>query len=130
MLYALGADLGRISLWVEDGKLSLEYNLFEIERTRLGYDRSAPDRKGQDRSRNTRDQQRTAPVLSTSSSACDGKEVATGPRASLNLARVYLPMTLLTSAVTAIRRSRSRHFDRKPFAFNGKINRLRVEYLN
>src|SRR5262249_7581493 len=35
VLYALGAISGGLSLWVEKGKLSFEYNLFEIERTRL-----------------------------------------------------------------------------------------------
>jgi len=35
VLYALGAFSGGLSLWVEKGKLSFEYNLFEIERTRI-----------------------------------------------------------------------------------------------
>ncbi len=35
MLYALGAFSGGVALWVENGKLICEYNLIEIERTRL-----------------------------------------------------------------------------------------------
>jgi len=35
VLYALGAFSGGVTLWIDQGKLSYEYNLFEIERTRL-----------------------------------------------------------------------------------------------
>jgi hypothetical protein len=34
VLYALGGFSGGLALWFEDGKLTYEYNLFEIERTR------------------------------------------------------------------------------------------------
>ena len=35
VLYALGGFSGGLALWVENGKLTYEYNLFEIERTRI-----------------------------------------------------------------------------------------------
>lgn len=35
VLYALGAFSGGLALWIDDGKLHYEYNLFEIERTQL-----------------------------------------------------------------------------------------------
>ena len=35
VLYALGAFSGGVALWVDDGTLNYEYNLFELERTRI-----------------------------------------------------------------------------------------------
>ncbi|MEC9079596.1 MAG: arylsulfatase, partial [Pseudomonadota bacterium] len=35
VLYALGAFSGGLALWIEQGKLTYEYNLFQIERTRI-----------------------------------------------------------------------------------------------
>ena len=35
MLYALGGFSGGLSLYVKDGKLSYEYNLFELQRTHI-----------------------------------------------------------------------------------------------
>ncbi len=35
VLYAQGAFSGGVALWVDNGKLNYEYNLFEIERTRI-----------------------------------------------------------------------------------------------
>jgi arylsulfatase len=42
VLYALGAFSGGLSLYVKDGILSYEYNLFEIERTRIKADKALP----------------------------------------------------------------------------------------
>ncbi|HKY64193.1 MAG TPA: arylsulfatase [bacterium] len=42
VLYALGAFSGGLALWVDKGKLSYEYNLFEIARTRLDSTKPLP----------------------------------------------------------------------------------------
>ena len=50
VLYALGAFSGGLSCYVKDGTLCYEYNLFEIERTKIRAG-EAPDRQGEDRNR-------------------------------------------------------------------------------
>lgn len=128
VLYALGAISGGISLWIEDGKLSFEYNLFEIERTRL--DTTAPLPTGK-----VKIEVETRVASSVHAGPLDivirvdGKEVAKG--------RVPRSTSLGFTANDAFDVGRDSYspvsfayFDRKPFAFNGKINRLRVEYLN
>ncbi|WP_246664265.1 hypothetical protein [Tardiphaga sp. P9-11] len=125
MLYALGAISGGLSLWVEDGKLSFEYNLYEIERTRL--DTTAPLPTGK-----IKIEVETRVASSAHAGALDivirvdGKEVAKG--------RVPRSTSLGFTANDAFDVGRDSYslvsfayYDRKPFAFNGKINRLRVE---
>ncbi|MFK0685722.1 arylsulfatase [Ochrobactrum sp. BD67] len=127
VLYALGAFSGGVSLWVENGKLSYEYNLFEIERTLLETSQPLPtgkvDIEVETRRAGTN---HDAPLDVTI--RVNGSEVVKGrvPRSapltftandSFDVGRdSYSPVSLA-------------YFDRKPFAFNGKIPRLKVEYL-
>ncbi len=127
VLYALGAFSGGLALWVEDGKLTYEYNLFEIERTRIESTGPLPSgevtievetRKASDKRGGPLDV-----VL-----RLNGKELAKGqvPRSAplaftandaFDVGRdSYSPVSLA-------------YFDRKPFAFNGTIEGLKVEYL-
>lgn len=127
VLYALGAFSGGLTLWVDEGKLSYEYNLFEIERTLL--ETSSPLPTGKVRIEvETRklDTKRAGPLSVVV--RIDGKEVINGqvPRsASLTFTAndafdvgrdSYSPVSLA-------------YFDRKPFKFNGEIASLTVEYL-
>ena len=127
VLYALGAFSGGVSVWVDEGKLHYEYNLFEVERTRIATTAPLPTGKVkvEVETRKAGDG-RGAPldvVLRV-----DGKEVARGqvPR-SAPLAFTandafdvgkdsYSPVSLA-------------YFDRKPFAYNGEIGRVHVQYL-
>ncbi len=128
VLYALGAFSGGLSLWVENGKLSFEYNLFEIERTRLESTTPLPTGKVKIEVETRKiDDTRSGPL--DISIRVDGKEVAKGrvPRSA------PLPFTA-NDAFDVGQDSYSpvslAYFDRKPFAFNGKIKQLKVEYLN
>ncbi len=126
VLYALGAFSGGLALWVDQGKLNYEYNLFEIERTHLASSAPLPTGKVkievETRKNGTA---RSAPL--DVEIRVNGKTVAQSqiPRsASLGFTAndafdvgrdSYSPVSLA-------------YFDRKPFAFNGKIDRLDVQY--
>lgn len=127
VLYALGAFSGGVSLFVDQGKLIYEYNLFEIERTRL--EAPVPPTSGKARIEvETRkaDNSHAGPLDVVI--RVDGKEVTKGrvPRSApiaftandaFDVGRdSYSPVSLT-------------YFDRKPFAFTGKIDGLRVQYL-
>ncbi|MGK9286662.1 arylsulfatase [Sinorhizobium meliloti] len=127
VLYALGAFSGGVALWVENGKLTYEYNLFEIERTRLESSEPLPSGK-------VNIEVETRKAGSNHAAPLDvvirvnGKEVAKG--------RVPRSAPLAFTANDAFDVGRDSYspvslayFDRKPFAFNGKIERLKVEYL-
>ncbi|MCO5066462.1 MAG: hypothetical protein M9924_18920 [Rhizobiaceae bacterium] len=128
VLYALGAFSGGLALWVENGKLTYEYNLFEIDRTRLETSEPLPSGK-------VNIEVETRKVGTDHAAPLDiairvgGKEVAKGrvPRSApiaftandaFDVGRdSYSPVSLT-------------YFDRKPFAFNGVIKNLKVQYLN
>lgn len=127
VLYALGAFSGGVSLWLEKGKLSYEYNLFEIERTLLETSEPLPtgkvDIEVETRRAGTAHDAPLDVVI-----RANGKEVAKGrvPRSA--------PLTFTANDAFDVGRDSYSpvslaYFDRKPFAFNGKIPRLKVEYL-
>lgn len=127
VLYALGAFSGGVALFVDQGKLTYEYNLFEVERTRL--EAPVPPTSGK-----ARIEVETRKVDSTHAGPLDvvirvdGKEVAKGrvPRSA--------PLTFTANDAFDVGRDSYSpvslsYFDRKPFAFNGKIDGLKVQYL-
>lgn len=126
VLYALGAFSGGLALWVEDGKLNYEYNLFEIERTQLSSKTSLPKgpvtivvetrikapREAAEVTLSVNDQvvakgtvPRTAALAFTANDAFD---VGTDS---------YSPVSLA-------------YFDRAPFTYNGKIHSVKINYTN
>lgn len=129
VLYALGAVSGGIALWVENGKLTYEYNLFEIERTQLETSAPLPTGKVKIEVETARKANGARPASLDIVIRIDGKEVSKGrvPRAApgsftandaFDVGRdSYSPVSLA-------------YFDRKPFAFNGKIQHLKVDYLD
>jgi arylsulfatase len=127
VLYALGAFSGGVALWVDKGKLTYEYNLFEIERTRIDMKAALPAGRvkieidsqlvgaghtpamdvvirvnGQEAARGR--VPRTAPLAFTANDAFDVGQDS------------YSPVSLA-------------YFDRAPFKFNGRIDTLQVRYL-
>lgn len=127
VLYALGAFSGGVALWLENGKLTYEYNLFEIERTRLESSEPLPSGKVNiqvETRKATSDHAAPLDVVIR----IDGKEVAKGrvPRSA--------PLTFTANDAFDVGKDSYSpvalaYFDRKPFAFNGKIESLKVEYL-
>jgi len=51
VLYAVGGFSGGVAAWVDQGKIFYEYNLYQIERTRVETRGELPAGKGQDRDR-------------------------------------------------------------------------------
>lgn len=126
VLYALGAFSGGLALWVDQGKLTYEYNLFEIERTRL--ESSAPLPAGKVKIEvETRKAGHDHAAALDVAIRVNGNEVAKGrvPRSA--------PLTFTANDAFDVGKDSYSpvslaYYDRKPFAFNGKIVRLKVEY--
>lgn len=127
VLYALGAFSGGLALWVENGKLVYEYNLFEIERTRIETSQALPRGK-------VNIEVETRRVGTDHDAPLDvvvrvaGKEVAKGrvPRSA--------PLTFTANDAFDVGKDSYSpvslaYYDRRPFAYNGKIERLDVKYL-
>ena len=57
VLYAFGAFSGGLTLYVKDGVLNYEYNLFEVSRTKIQATGKATDRQGENRGRVEADRQ-------------------------------------------------------------------------
>lgn len=127
VLYALGAFSGGLALWVDDGKLNYEYNLFEIERTQIATSAPLPTGKVTIEVETRKTSGKHAGPLDVTIRV-NGTEVAKGmvPRSApvaftandaFDVGRdSYSPVSLA-------------YFDQKPFAFNGTIDQLKVKYL-
>src|SRR5688572_2099321 len=125
VLYALGAFSGGLALWVDQGKLQFEYNLFEIERTSIETSSPLPSGKVKIELETRIAAPRGAADIRI---RIDGKEVASGrvPRTATLAFTAndsfdvgmdsYSPVTLA-------------YFDRAPFKFNGTIEKLKISYL-
>ena len=125
VLYALGAFSGGLALWVDKGKLSYEYNLFEIERTRIETSGALPMGKVK-----IEVETRVAAPRGAADVAVriNGTEVAKGrvPRTAPLAFTAndtfdvgmdgYSPVTLA-------------YFDRAPFKFNGRIDKVHIRYV-
>jgi arylsulfatase len=125
VLYALGAFSGGLALWVDKGKLHYEYNLFEIERTRLESVSALPTGKVKIE---------VATTIAAPRGAADvvirvnGQEVAKG-----NVPRTAALGFTANDAFDVGRDGYSpvseAYYDRKPFAFNGTIEKLHIQYV-
>jgi len=127
VLYALGAFSGGLALWVEDGKLTYEYNLFEIERTQITSSGALPEGKAVIEVETRKAGKDHAGPLDVAIRV-NGKEVAKGyvPRSA--------PLAFTANDAFDVGRDSyspvsETYFDRKPFAYNGKIDGLKVVYL-
>ncbi|WP_162435470.1 arylsulfatase [Pseudoxanthomonas koreensis] len=127
VLYALGAFSGGVALWVDQGKLNYEYNLFEVERTHLASSAPLPTGKVKIEVETRKDGTGHSAPMNVEVRV-NGKAVAQG--------RVPRSAPLAFTANDAFDVGRDSYspvslayFDRKPFVFNGKIDSLDVQYL-
>jgi arylsulfatase len=124
VLYALGAFSGGVSLWADKGKLSYEYNLFEIDRTRLESKIPLPTGKVK-----IEVETRIAAPRGPAEVIIriDGKEVATGrvPRTAVLAFTANDAFDVGTDSYSPVSQA---YFDRKPFKFNGKIDKVHIKY--
>ena len=126
VLYSLGAYTGGVAVWIDEGQLHYEYNLYQVERTRVKTKTELPTGKVRiDVETRFQPGVRNGPadvVLRV-----NGKEVATGriPRTtgfrlasndSFDIGRdSYSPVA-------------SDYYDRAPFKFNGAIEGVHIKY--
>jgi arylsulfatase len=125
VLYALGAFSGGVSLWVDKGKLSYEYNLFEIERTRLETKEALPAGKAKVEVETRIAAPRGAAEVVI---RVGGKEVARGsvPRTAT---LAFTANDAFDVGMDSYSPVSDVYFDRKPFRFNGTIEGVHISYL-
>lgn len=125
VLYALGAFSGGLSLWVEKGKLSFEYNLFEVERTLIETKDPLPIGKVKIEVETRIAKPREAADITI---RIDGKEVANG-RVPRTAALLFTANDSFDVGMDSYSPVSLAYFDRAPFKFNGKIEKVKINYL-
>ena len=127
ILYALGGFSGGLALWIDDGKLHYEHNLFEIERTRLVSTAPLPTGKVkievESRIQGPGHVKTIDLVIRV-----NGTEVAKGevPR---NAPIGFTANDAFDVGMDSYSPVSEAYFDRSPFKFNGHMERLDVAYL-
>lgn len=125
VLYALGAFSGGVSLWVDKGKLGYEYNLFEIERTRLEAATLPTGKVKIEVETRIAAPRGAADVVIR----VDGKQVAKGtvPRTA---ALAFTANDAFDVGMDNYSPVSEAYYDRKPFKFNGTIDSVQIKYLH
>lgn len=125
VLYALGGFSGGLALWVDKGKLSFEYNLFEIERTLIETKEPLPTGKVKIEVETRIAKPREAADITI---RVDGKEVAKG-RAPRTAALAFTANDAFDVGTDSYSPVSLAYFDRAPFKFNGVIGKVKIGYL-
>jgi arylsulfatase len=125
VLYALGAFSGGVALWVDQGRLHYEYNLFEIERTRLTSHVSLPAGKAKIEVETSVAAPRGAAAVVI---RVNGQEVAKGtvPRTA---ALAFTANDAFDVGLDSYSPVSEAYYDRKPFRFTGRIDGVNIKYL-
>ena len=124
VLYALGAFSGGVALWVDKGKLHYEYNLFEIERTRLQSSSVLPTGKVKIEVETRIPKPRAAAEIVI---RVNGTEVSKGA-VSRTAALAFTANDAFDVGQDSYSPVSEAYFDRKPFKFNGKIDTVHIAY--
>lgn len=125
VLYALGGFSGGLAFWVDKGKLSYEYNLFELERTRIEVDKPLPIGKQKIEVETRIGKSRgVADIIIR----VDGKEVARGqvPRTASFAFTANDTFDIGMDSYSPVSLA---YFERAPFKFNGEIDKVHIDYL-
>ncbi len=124
VLYALGAFSGGVALWVDEGMLSYEYNLFEIERTQLTSSEKLPTGPVTIVVETVIPKPREAGTVSLS---VNGRVVATGtiPRTAALAFTANDAFDVGTDSYSPVSMA---YFDRAPFTFTGTIDSVNIAY--
>jgi arylsulfatase A-like enzyme len=127
VLYALGGFSGGLALYVMDGTLSYEYNLFEIARTQIKANDKLPTGRVKIEVETKYAVKRPAGPLDVSLKV-NGVEVAKGT------VPVSAPLAFTANDCLDIGTDLGSpvsidYYDKAPFAFTGKIDQVLVKYL-
>jgi hypothetical protein len=126
VLYALGGFGGGLSLYVKDGELRYEYNLFEIDRTHIVAKEKLP-------TGNVKIEVESKLVVPKPGAPLDvtlkvnGQVVAQG-RVPITAALAFTANDCLDIGSDLGSPVSVDYFDQAPFAFNGKIVTTRITY--
>ncbi len=127
VLYALGGFSGGLSLYLKNGKLSYEYNLFEIHRTHIRSSSSLPKGKAKIEVTTTYIEKRPAGPLQISIKV-NGKEVAQG-KVPMSAPALFTANDCLDVGTDLGSPVSVDYYDNAPYAFNGSISAMNVKYL-
>ncbi len=125
VLYALGAYSGGISVWIDKGRLTYEYNKFQIERTRIeaGALPEGPVRlEVESRKHGTHNAAMDVMIR------VNGEEIARG-RVPETAAIGFTPNDSFDVGRDSQSPVSEAYYDRAPFLFTGTIDRFEARYL-
>ncbi len=127
VLYALGGFSGGLALYVKDGMLSYEYNLFEIQRTHIKAKDKLPTGKLKIEVETSYVEPKPAGPLKVVLKV-DGEEVASGV-VPVSAPLAFTANDCLDFGIDLGSPVGIEYYDQAPFKFNGTIEGARVEYL-
>ena len=127
VIYALGGFSGGLSLYVRDGILSYEYNLFEIQRTRIKATSRLPRGKVRIEVVTTPVDRKPAGALEVALKV-NGEEVARG-RVPVSAPLMFTANECLDIGSDLGSPVSPEYYDEAPFALNATISRMHVRYV-
>ncbi len=126
VLYALGGFSGGLTLYMKDGILSYEYNLFEIARTNIRAKDRLPAGKVKIQVETSYVERKAAGPLKVVLKV-NGKEVASGV-VPVSAPLGFTANDALDFGIDLGSPVGLEYYDKAPFKFNGKIGQAHVEY--
>ncbi|WP_346839947.1 hypothetical protein [Microbulbifer sp. SAOS-129_SWC] len=127
VIYALGGFSGGLALYVKDGVLSYEYNLFEIQRTHIKDQNKLPVGKTKIEVETQYVERKPAGPLKVVLKV-NGREVASG-RVPVSAPLGFTANDALDFGVDLGSPVSIEYYDQAPFRFNGRILGAQVKYL-
>ena len=127
VIYALGGFSGGLALYVKDGVLSYEYNLFEIMRTHIRAKDKLPAGKVKIEVVTTYVEPKPAGPLKVVLKV-NGAEVASGV-VPVSAPLLFTANDALDFGIDLGSPVGIEYYDQAPFKFNGKIEGARIDYL-
>jgi len=128
VIYSLGGFSGGLSLYVQDGVLSYEYNLFEISRTHIRARNKVSAGKAKIEVITTYAEKRAAGPLDVVIMV-NGKEVAKG-HVPISAPVGFTANDCLDIGIDLGSPVSVDYFDNAPFMFNGVIDQVHVKYTD
>jgi arylsulfatase len=126
VLYALGAFSGGLTVYVKDGRLHYEYNLFEIQRTRISSKQNLPVGRVKIEVETAYAVRKPAGPLNVTMKV-NGTVVAKG-QVPISAPLLFTANDCLDIGTDLGSPVSLDYFDKAPFAFNGKIDEVKVKY--
>jgi arylsulfatase len=127
VLYALGANSGGLTCYLDDGHLCYEYNLFILQRTKIRGEQPLPAGRTRIEVQTVYAEARPGGPLDITLSV-DGHQVATG-QVPISAPLLFTANDCLDIGTCLGSPVSLDYFDRAPFPFEGTIDTVSVRYL-